>query len=63
MIDQKSPTLGASPQKTGEDSDGHPYSDCFARYCQHLVNSQCQIYTTARPPIIVIDGRCMGFEI
>ena len=44
------------------DPKGEAYTGCFARACKHLVNKQCDLYTTARPPIIVIDGRCMGFE-
>jgi len=40
-----------------------PYPDCFARSCKHLVGKHCDLYTVARPPIVIIDGRCMGFEI
>lgn len=40
-----------------------PYTDCFARSCKHLVNKQCDLYTSTRPPIVILDGRCMGFEI
>ena len=46
----------------GEEDQGEPYADCFARACAHLVDKRCTLYTTVRPPIIVIDGRCMGFE-
>lgn len=45
-----------------EDPEGQPYADCFARACKHLFNRHCNLYTQCRPPIIVIDGRCMGFE-
>lgn len=48
--------------KGGEKAQGEPYEDCFARACRHLVNKRCTLYTTVRPPIIVVDGRCMGFE-
>ena len=50
---------------TSEDSTNlevQPYGECFARGCKHLCNMQCNLYTKVRPPIIVIDGRCMGFE-
>ena len=38
------------------------YADCFARARRHQANKRCNLYTVARPPIIVVDGRCMGFE-
>jgi len=40
-----------------------PYLDCFARSCKHLVYKHCDLYTMKRPPVIIVDGRCMGFEI
>ena len=50
-------------EETAKDTEAEPYADCFARGCRHLVNKRCDLYTTARPPIIVVDGHCMGFEI
>lgn len=52
----------AADEKTPEGAEGEPYADCFARACRHLVNKRCNLYTTGRPPIIVVDGRCMGYE-
>ena len=52
-----------SPEETARHAEEEPYVDCFARACRHLVDKRCNLYTTKRPPIIVVDGRCMGFEI
>jgi hypothetical protein len=50
------------PGDGGVDPRDEPYSGCFARSCTQRVNNRCMIYTAASPPVISIDGMCVGFE-
>ena len=61
-IMEKNASAHAIKVQNGADPENLPYSNCFARTCKHLVNEQCNLFTVTRPPTIITDGMCMGFE-